>query len=223
MKKAINTITSIIIILVLTLSFAATASASNAQVAPVVHTDGDFRYTVSNGQATVVGYTGESITAIDMMRFERTLSIIVPPTLGGCPVTAIGDRAFHFDNLPIVWVLRWHQGDAFPTFTEETLPLGVVSIPNSVITIGDYAFANNPKLKSVPLCTANVTTIGNYAFTETPSLRMIVLRRNVTFIGENAFSPDTTTIFRVNENSVAHAYVIENEFTFTIRPLQQHD
>ncbi len=45
-------------------------------------TDGDFQYAVYDGEATVIGYLGDGG------------DVTIPSTLGGCPVTAIGDHAF---------------------------------------------------------------------------------------------------------------------------------
>lgn len=91
-----------------------------------------FRYTVTDGRATVTGYSGKSS------------AVAVPTTLGGAPVTAIADRAFE-NNLNL---------------TSLTLPEGVtnvgwfacsgcvflqsVTLPESVERIEYGAFQNCP-------------------------------------------------------------------------------
>lgn len=90
--------------------------------------DGDYAYTVSEGQAVIQAYMG------------KDASVTVPETLSGHPVTAIGDGAFRF------------LGSA----QEITLPEGLLtigdrafygssivrlSIPSTVETIGSEALA----------------------------------------------------------------------------------
>jgi len=50
-------------------------------------TEGDYKYTLAGGEATVTGYTGAGG------------SITIPATLGSCPVTTLGAYAFYDKNL----------------------------------------------------------------------------------------------------------------------------
>ena len=59
-------------------------------------------------------------------------------------------------------------------------------IPNSVTTIGDYAFSGCTSLSSVTIPNS-VTTIGDYAFSGCTSLSSITIPNSVTTIGEDAF------------------------------------
>src|ERR1035437_1394878 len=61
-----------------------TVSAGGGYVAPVpaVAPESDFIYTVASGNATITGYTGAGGV------------VVIPGTLGGNPVTSIGDQAF---------------------------------------------------------------------------------------------------------------------------------
>ncbi len=88
----------------------------------------DYTYTVENGAATVTGYTGAGG------------DIIIPATLGGYPVTTIGDSAFHnCTSLTSVII-----GNSITTIDASAFHscsgLADVSIPNSVTTIGRGAF-----------------------------------------------------------------------------------
>ena len=86
----------------------------------------DYNYMIRDGQATITRYHG----------FSKDVSI--PATLGGCPVVAIGYRAF------------WR------------LPITSVTIPDGVVSIGDYAFAGCP-LTGV-IIPGSVASIGESAF-----------------------------------------------------------
>lgn len=77
-------------------------------------TSGDYDYTVAGGNATITKYTG------------RKGVVVIPNTLGGCPVTSIGSDAF--------------AGCLFLTS---------VTFPSSVAWIGDAAFQGCAALTSV--------------------------------------------------------------------------
>ena len=74
----------------------------------VAETEGLFKYTVYNGEATITGLVDDDYFG----------AIEIPSTIGGYPVTAIGDNAF--------------AGCVFTSIT----------IPDSVTSIGDNAFSN---------------------------------------------------------------------------------
>jgi len=59
-------------------------------------------------------------------------------------------------------------------------------LPESLLTIGDYAFYNNYYLTSIVI-PENVTNIGTYAFYGCDLLSAIAIPASVTFVGENAF------------------------------------
>ena len=77
-------------------------------------------YTCENGEATVTDYYGAAT------------EVVVPSTLGGCPVTAIGQKAFQNHNY-----------------------LSSVTLPDSVTTIGNYAFSSCPNLRYRSIHQAN--------------------------------------------------------------------
>ena len=121
----------------------------------------DYTYTVENGEATITGYTG---TGGD---------VVIPSTLDGYSVTAIGDEVF--------WGCT---------------SMTSVEIPNTVTAIGDYAFCYCTNLTSVTI-PDSVKTIGEYAFAgyldeETgdfaSSLTSVIIGSGVTTIGADAFS-----------------------------------
>ena len=142
MKKALSILLSLLVVL---------AALPLTAVESFALTDGEWEYTVENNEATITRYTGTE------------LSIIIPETLGGYTVTAIGEAAF---------ASNFHLQD--------------VIIPDCVVTVGDHAF-EHAFLTSVSFG-YNLTTIGNYAFNGCTSLANITLGKNVTDIGVRAFS-----------------------------------
>ena len=94
--------------------------------------DGYYTYSVSNGEATITDVS-TSISG----------NITIPSTLGGYPVTVIGEDAF-----------RGHTG------------LTSITIPDSVTSIGWYAFSRCTSLTSITIGNG-VTSIGNSAFYNT--------------------------------------------------------
>ena len=88
---------------------------------------------------------------------------IIPATYNGKPVTAIGDHAF------------------------EGAELRVVTMPNSITSIGAYAFANCIPF-NYAIMSDNITSIGEGAFEGCDELLNIKIPNGVTHIGERAFN-----------------------------------
>ena len=74
---------------------------------------------------------------------------------------------------------------------ESCTPLTSVTIPNSVTTIGDNAFYDCTGLTSLTL-PSSVTTIGSYAFNGCSSLVNLTLSNGLTIIGNYAFNGCTS-------------------------------
>ena len=143
MKKRLICLCALALVLVCVFVLPATAEAA---------TEGNYTYSVTDGKATVTGYTGEDS------------EVIIPSTLGGYPVTAIGNSAF----------------------SECYEPISVV-IPEGVVTIGNSAFDSCYRLASVTI-PEGVTTIGRNAFQFCEKLTAVELPDSVRSIGAWAFS-----------------------------------
>ena len=116
----------------------------------------DFTYTATATEVTITGYTGAGG------------AVVIPASIGGAPVTAIGELAFSPD----------YQG--IQSITS-------VTIPNSVTSIGNYAFNGCSGLTSVTIG-SEVTSIGGGAFNGCTGLTSITIPNSVTSIGNDAFA-----------------------------------
>lgn len=179
--------------------------------------EGDYTYTVANGNATVTGYTGSGG------------DITIPSSLGGNPTRTIGASAFYGDfNVTSITIPSSVTGIGNYAFQNCT-NLTSITIPNGVTSIGASAFANCISLISVILpdnltmidfslfshCASlisivipnSVTTIRDDAFRECSSLASITLPNNLVFVGDAPFDycsaltsiiiPSTVTKIRV--------------------------
>ena len=115
-------------------------------------TEGIYTYKVTNGKATIT----ECSTS-------ASGDITIPSTLGGYPVTAIGDFSFN-----------------------SCRSLTSVTIPGSVTSIGYSAFGECTSLTSVAI-QDGVISIGQHAFGGCDSLTSITIPKSVTHIEEWVF------------------------------------
>ena len=142
---------------------------------------GGFTYDVVGGNATVTGCDGGDGAC--------PTNIVIPSTLGGVTVTAIGTRAF--DGIPAITALTIPN-----TVTEigssafEYAQITTLVIPDSVITIGSTAFYSMA-LTSLTLG-SSLTTIGGDAFAYS-SLTTLVIPNSVTTISSTAFYDNNIT------------------------------
>lgn len=157
--------------------FGAAAGIGNLNIADIgikaeaatVYTEGYYSYTVENGNATITA-VDESISG----------DVTVPSTLGGYPVTCIGDGAFY----------------ARTNITS-------VIIPDGITSIGGSSFYCCFSLKKINF-PDSITSIGNGAFADCHNLENITIPAGVTSIGGDAFldCKSFTSITVVSENTV---------------------
>ena len=110
---------------------------------------------------------------------------IIPSTLGGYPVTKIGANAFsktYLKGVSIPSSVISIGDNAFSGCTGLTS----ITIPKSVTSIGDYAFEGCKGLKSITI-PERVTSIGKYVFRGCTCLTSITIPKSVTSIGDYAF------------------------------------
>ena len=115
-------------------------------------------------------------------------------------VTSIGNSAFaycfgltsvHISDIAAWCAISFGDDDANPLSYAHNLYLNGelvtdLVIPNSVTSIGDYAFSGCSGLTSIEIPNS-VTSIGDYAFFDCSSLTSVTIPNSVTSIGDEAF------------------------------------
>src|ERR1043166_3431749 len=115
---------------------------------------GDFTYATNNGTAIITGYSGPGGP------------VIIPDTIYGLPVTAIGDAVF-----------------------KQKFNVTGITIPSSVTSIGNWAFAYTSVTNMV--IPDSVTNLGDYVMYSCYSLQSFVVPGSVPSIESFAFSDCT--------------------------------
>jgi hypothetical protein len=166
-------------------------------------------YTVADGQAKITAYSKDG---------PQYLSI--PDTLGGYPVTSIGDYAFCQKNLKVLELPSSVTSIGKSAFSGNQLT--ILEIPEGVTSIGDYAFDANQLMSIVIPSTLTsmgsgafsrnqltslvmpegITSIGDYAF-DANKLQSIVLPSTLTSIGPGAFSRNQLTSLVIPEGVIS--------------------
>lgn len=144
--------------------------------------DGVYKYAYKvnedgSNTATITKFLGpvNSANTVDSANPDF-YDIKIPATLGGHTVTGLGEYSFSGylsaaqSNKPYQFGRNIHS----------------VTIPQSVTSIGDYAFSRCEKMDSLTINDA-ATSIGSWAFDECYKLTTLSLGKNITTIGDYAF------------------------------------
>lgn len=129
-------------------------------------------YTVADGQAKITGYSNNGPQYVS-----------IPDTLGGYPVTSIGDFAFSQKNLKVLELPSTLTSIGTWAFSNNQLT--ILELPEGVTSIGQGAFADN-QLHSIAF-PSTWTSIGSSAFSGN-KLTSLVIPEGITSIGDYAFS-----------------------------------
>ena len=159
-----------------------------------------------NGTVTITKFVSSSSTDIEL-----------PSTIDGKSVTSIGDRAFNAYDI-----------DACSNLTSIIIPdsvtsigdyaffrcisLANITIPNGLTSIGEDAFCECTSLVDVTI-PDSVTSIGQYAFSNCTSLTNVTIPDSVTSIGVGTFS-ECTSLTEIIVDSNNQSYTTEDGILF---------
>ena len=150
-------------------AFAADTASSTEQEISV----GDYKYAYTvnadGSTATITEFRGP----VDPKN-TGPYDIDIPEKLGNYTVTVLGEDSFSTDDFDS------------PLYDIHHTQIQSVTIPESVTSIGDSAFAGCHNLDSVTIKDA-ATSIGSRAFTECPLTTTLSLGKKITTIGDYAF------------------------------------
>jgi len=133
--------------------------------------EGDFLFVAENNGVTITGYTGNA------------RDIVIPQTINGEPVVAVGNYAFIRKRLTSVTLPGTVTVIGTNAFSHNRL--AELILPDSVTAVEHGAFSNN-RLSSVNLSNS-LTFIGTLAFAGN-RIKKIILPDSIEFIGHMAFS-----------------------------------
>ena len=176
-------------------------------------TSGIYTYEIANGKATITDCSTSASGAIT-----------IPSTLGGYPVTSIGDDAFsQCTSLTSVTI-----PDSVTSIGENVFwncnRLTSVTIPDSVTSIGEDAFHYCTRLTSVTIPNS-VTSIGYYAFGYCLSLTNITVdenNKNYSSADGVLFNKDKTELILYPAGKAETSYTISNSVTSIGRSAFEH-
>ena len=134
---------------------------------------GDYKYAYevnADGNATITEFLGP----VDPAKAPALYDITIPTTLGGCPVTGLGEYSFAANS---------DDGSPYDPLCSN---IQSVTIPQKVTSIGKRAFYDCKNLTTLVLG-EDIKTIGNYAFECCTSLTGVTIPQSVTSIGYSAF------------------------------------
>jgi hypothetical protein len=152
---------------------------------------------------TIVGFKGDAT------------EIVIPQTIDGLPVTAIGEDAFNRRGLTKLTLPEGLESIGFFAFSGNELK--TLTIPHTVTIIGGGAFANN-QLESVVL-SDNLIEINSVAF-EGNKLSSIILPESLEKIGQLTFASNQLSEIIIPDNviDIQSGAFVDNELRNIVLP-----
>lgn len=140
--------------------------------------DGPYVYEIDSGEVTITGCDREQIQG----------DIVIPQTLGGIPVTGIGEKAFYYCN----GITSVMIDDNIKSIGKSAFAfcgaLSEVILPDTVEEIPEEAFYMCFNLSKVNLSKTNIRSIGARAFGYCEFILNITLPESLETVGEEAFN-----------------------------------
>ena len=138
------------------------------------------KYAFYGATAMISLVVPNTVTTIGVYAFDRVPNVIYKGTLTG----TWGQKSLNgFVDGDLVY-----EDDTQTTLLAVSSKIkGQLNVPNTVKTVGPYAFASNFAGITYPMLGSSVETIGNGAFYSCPNLTTIILPRTVKNIGNYAF------------------------------------
>ena len=136
-------------------------------------TEGDWTYKIVAGNAIITGYTGWATT------------IVVPDTLGGKPVTEMGEKVF-FGRTNLTDVTFPDSLKTIGNYAFSESGLTTLTLPDGLTAIGEHAFSNCENLTSASI-PGSLNTISFAAFFDCVKLTTVNLSEGLEIIGDGAF------------------------------------
>jgi hypothetical protein len=144
-------------------------------------------------------------------------TVIIPSTIFGLPVTSIGQGAFQNSSVTSVTIPDSVISLGQSAFFNDTA-LTSINIGNGVASIQDSTFNSDPALKNVTIGNA-VTSIGYFAFRGCTSLTNIIMPNSLTNFGDNnqgddlvfASCPNLTGVYFQGNAPSSYGHVYLNE------------
>ena len=169
-KRLISLLVAVCMMITMLPLSAVTAFAADTSTVLTAIVDGyKYEYKVNADGATITDFLGPVDSANN-----GPYDIDIPEKLDGYTVTGLGKDSFSIDDL------------YSPLYEIHHTKIHSVTIPQSVTSIGDSAFAGCHNLVSLTINDA-ATSIGRRAFAECPLTTTLELGENITTIGNSAF------------------------------------
>lgn len=184
-KRWISFLLAVCMLTALLPAGAVPAFAGNYVGPGTVETDGNYQYTLDDaGNAAIVAYTGTGT------------SVTIPETVGGHPVTAIGEYAFspdssiHDDNFNFAEITKVNIEAKLTSIGEAAFSgcenLTTINLPDTITEMGYGVFEGCTALESIAF-PRGMTEIPVTTFSACTSLKSITIPETIESIGQSAF------------------------------------
>ena len=196
-KRLISLLVAVCMMITMLPLSAVTAFAADTSSSTGTASSGGYKYayTVNNGNATITKFLGPDTST----KSTDSYNIEIPTELNDIRVTGLGDYSFAVDA----------DSDAGYPGNSLCRNIHSVTIPESVTSIGKYAFARCSSLTSLKLG-ENIKTIGDHAFYYCIKLESVTIPQSVTFMGDRAF----TGCAQLNSLTINDAAISIGDWTF---------